>query len=149
MPVKSYHLDSEEFHRVRRNIILTYVVLALAALGIFYLYFREALFSQGWVLIPFVLLLFIAAAWFAIRQRRKYWDHFELRFTDQYLVRSLPNTPEMRVKYSDITGWKEVRQGLILSTPVSENTLLIPKALRDRDYQAIMAEISRRTTQRI
>lgn len=146
MAVKNYHLDPQKYPRIRRKIILTYSVLALVALLIFYIYLREALFAQVWILIPFILLLFAAAGWFAIHQRRKYWYEFELQFTDQYLIRSVPNTPDMRVRFTDITDYREVRQGLILSTPVSENAMLIPKALRDQDYQAVKAEITRRTT---
>ena len=147
MPVKTYHLDPEKFPRVRRNIILTYVVLALAALGLFYLYMREVLFTQARMLIPVILLLFAVAGWYALRQRRKYWDQFEMRLTDQYLIRFIPGMPEMRLTYPDITGVREVRHGLILSTRISKNTLLIPKALRDQDYQSIKTEISRRIKQ--
>ena len=148
MAMNTYHLDPKKYPQVRRNIILTYTALALAALGIFYFYLRGALFTQAWILIPVIFVLFAAAGLYAVRQRRKYWEQFELRFTDQFLIRSVPNTPDMRVRFSDITGYREVSQGLILSTPVSENTLLIPKALGDQNYQAVKAEISRQTKKR-
>lgn len=148
MAVKTFHLDPKKFPQVRLNIILTYTVLAMAALGIFYFYLRGALFAQAWILIPAILVLFAAAGWYAVRQRRKYWDEFKLRITDRSLIRSVPNMPDMQVRFSDITGYREVSQGLILSTSVSENALLIPKALGDQNYQAVKAEISRQTKQR-
>jgi hypothetical protein len=38
---------------------------------------------------------------------------------------------------------KEVRHGLILSTPAKENTLLIPRELPDEEYQEIKRTLTR------
>jgi hypothetical protein len=141
--MKSFRLDPENFPRIRRNIILTYIILALVALVIFYLYLREALFNQAWMLIPFVLLVFTAAGWYALRQRRKYWEGYELRLGDNILIRAAPNNPDMKIKRKDVTGIKEVHQGLILATRASENALLIPKELSDQDYQQIKGVMER------
>jgi len=135
--MKSFRLDPDNFPRIRRNIILTYIILALVALVIFYLYLQEALFNQAWILVPFVLLVFTAAGWYALQQRRKYWEGYELRLGDKILIRAFPNNPDMKIKRTDVTGIKEVRQGLILATRASENALLIPKELSDQDYQQI------------
>lgn len=133
--MKTYHLDPDKFPRVRRNIIITYIVLAIIGFVVFYLYIREALFGQAWMLIPFVLFVFALAGWFALRERKKYWDGFQLTIQDNALIRLAPKMLEMKVKRAGITGVREVRQGLIVSTKVHENTLLIPKDLRDEDYQ--------------
>ena len=135
--MKTYQLDPKKFLRIRRNIILTYFIFSILGLVIFYLYFRDALFGQVWILVPFVLLLFAAAGWFAVRQRRRYWDEFKLTINDSMLIRAAPKLPDARFNKNAITGVKEVRQGLILSTRASENALLIPKALPDEDYLAV------------
>lgn len=134
--MKTYRLDPNKFPRVRRNIILSYVFMALVGLGVVYLYVRDALFGQAWTLIPFVLLVFTGGAWFALRQRRKYWEEFQLRIQDDALYFRAPHVPEVRIQRRGITGVKEIRQGLILSTPARENTLLVPRDLPDEDYQA-------------
>ena len=135
--MSTYKLDPEKFSRVRRNIILTYIALALVGLGVVYLYIREALFGEAWPLIPFVLLLFTAAGWFALRERRKYWEEFKLTVRDNTLFYKVPKAPEIRIKRSKITRVREVRNGLILSTLDRENMLLVPRDLPDEDYQAI------------
>lgn len=141
--MKTFKLDPDQFPRIRRNIILTYSILALAGLGVFYLYIREALFGQAWTLIPFVLLLFAIAGWFALRQRKQYWDAFEIKITEQALIRSAHKLPDLKINRSEITGVKEIRQGLILSTKTRENTLLIPKGLAEADYQALKQILER------
>lgn len=135
--MNTYKLDPKKFPRIRRNIILTYIAMALIGLGVVYLYIREALFGQAWMLIPFILLLFFIAGWFALRQRRKYWEEFQLLVKDNLLVRRAHKSPELRIKRSELTGVKEVRHGLILSTPARKNMLLIPRDLPDDDYQEI------------
>ena len=135
--MKTYQLDPEKFPRIRRNIILSYIFLALIGLGVVYLYIREDLFGQAWTLIPFVCLVFIAGGWFALRQRRKYWEEFRLRIKDDALYFQAPNLPEARIQRKYITGVKEVRNGLILATPGRANTLLVPRDLPDEDFQEI------------
>ena len=135
--MKTYKLDPEKFPRIRRNIILSYIFLAMACLGVVYLYIREALFGQAWTLIPFILLVFALACWYAIRQRRKYWEEFHLVLRADALTYQVHKSPEVRIKRSKVSGVKEIRQGLILSTPQRENRLVIPKALREEDYQEI------------
>ena len=135
--MKTFKLDPEKFPRIQRNIILSYVLLALAGLGVTYLYIREALFSQAWMLIPFILLVFAIACWYAIRQRRKYWEEFRLTFQEDALIYHVQKSKEVRIRRSKINGVKEVRQGLILSTSERENTLLIPKDLPENDLQEV------------
>lgn len=135
--MRNYKLDPEKFPRVRRNIILTYIFLALIGLGVVYLSLREALFNQAWALIPFILLVFAVTGWYALRQRRKYWEAFELSIRDNTLIRRAFKEPDVRIKRSKISGLREVQHGLILSTPGRENMLLIPRDLRDRDYEEI------------
>jgi len=135
--LKTYKLDPEKFPRIRRNIILGYILLALAGLGVVYLYIREALFGPAWTLIPFILLMFAIACWYAIRQRRKYWEEFQLVVREDALTYQVHNSPEIRIKRSIVTGVKEFRQGLILSTSERENTLVIPKDLPEEEYSQI------------
>ena len=91
--MKTYQLDQEKFPRIRRNIILSYIFLALVGLGVVYLYIREDLFGQAWTLIPFVCVVFAAGGWFALRQRRKYWEEFRLRIKDDALYFRAPESP--------------------------------------------------------
>jgi hypothetical protein len=141
--LRKYKLDPDKFPRVRRNIILAYILMALVALGVIYLYIQEALFGQAWTLIPFILVVFAAAGWFALRQRQKVWEEFQLMVKDNALFRRTPKSPEIRINRSDVTGVKEVRHGLILSTPAKENTLLIPRELPDEEYQEIKRTLTR------
>lgn len=143
-----YQLDPHKFPRVRRNIILSYLAMALVGLGVVYINLGEALFGQAWTLIPFVLLLFTAAGWWALRQRRKYWEEFRLRINGDALFYRAPNIPEVRIKRENITGMREIRQGLVLATPGRENTLLVPRDLRDEDYQAIKRTMEKWVDQR-
>lgn len=139
--MKTYHLDPDKFPKVRRNIIITYIFLALAGLGVVYLNIREALFGSAWVLIPFVLLLFAGAGLFAIRQQKKFWEEFELTIRDNALFYSAPKSIQMKIKKSEITGVREVKQGLILSTTEKENTLLISKNLSDSDFREVKRKL--------
>lgn len=141
--MKVYQLDPRKFGRIRRNIILTYAFLALVALAVFYLYLRDALFGQAWMLIPFVLLLFAGACWLSIRDRKRYWDAFRISIQNDTLIYFVPKMPEVRLKRSDLTGVKPVRLGMILSTRFKENFLLIPKDLPDEDCAALWATLSR------
>lgn len=139
--MKTFHLDPEKFPKVRRNIIVTYVFLALAGLGVVYLNIRDALFGSAWVLIPFVLLLFAGAGLIAIRQQKKFWEEFELTFTNNALHYAAPKSIHMKIQKSEITGVREVRQGLILSTTEKENTLLISKHLSDSDFGEVKRKL--------
>jgi len=141
--VSIYKLDPDKFPRVRRNIILTYMVMALVGLGVVYLYIREPLFEEAWPLVPFVLLVFTSAGWLALRQRRKYWEEFTLIVRDNTLIHRAHKAPEIRIKRPKITRVREVRNGLILSTPDRENMLLIPRDLSDKDYQEIKVTMER------
>jgi hypothetical protein len=135
--VSIYKLDPAKFPRVRRNIILTYVLFALVGLGVVYLYLRQALFGQAWTLIPLVLLVFAVTGWYALTQRQKYWAEFELIIRDNTLIRRAHKAPELRIDRTNISGLREVRHGLILSTPDRKNLLLVPRDLRDGDYEAV------------
>jgi cbb3-type cytochrome oxidase subunit 3 len=141
--MNTYQLDPKKFPRICRNIILTYALLAFVGLVVVYLNIRAALFGQAWTLIPFILLLFVATGWFALRQRRKYWDEFQLMLKDDGLMRRAPKSPELWIKRADIIGIKEIPQGLILSTKGRENALLIPKDLPEKDFQQLKRTMQR------
>jgi hypothetical protein len=133
----TYRLDPEKFPRVRRNILLTYGLLGLVGLGIGYLNLREALFGSAWPLIPFVLSTFFIVGVIAVRQRKKNWETFQIIISDNTLVYAVPKMREFALKRSEITGVRQVRQGLIVSTRLRKNALLISKDLRDADLLAI------------
>lgn len=135
--MKTFKLDPKKFPKVRRNIIITYAVLALIGLGMVWLYLRDLLFGSAWGLIPFVVLIFALAGWFALRERRRYWDEFQLEVEGDSLIRFAPKTMTVRLKRPGITGIREVSQGLIVSTESRKNMLLIPRQLADEDYQAV------------
>ena len=133
----TYRLDPEKFPRVRRNIILTYGFLSLIGLGIAYLNLRDALFGTAWGLIPFVFFLFFVAGAIAVRERKKTWEAFNITISDNTFVYAVPKISEFTLKKSEITGVRQVRQGLIVSTRLRKNALLISKDLRDADLLAI------------
>jgi hypothetical protein len=135
--VQTFKFDQKKFPRIRRNIIITYVVLALVGLGIVYLYLQNYLFSSAWGLIPFVVLVFTLAGWFALRERRRYWDEFKLEVGNDSLTRSAYKTSTVRIKKADVKSVREVRIGLIVSTQTKENALLIPRQLDDNDYKIV------------
>ena len=141
--MKTYHLDPEKFPKVRRNIIITYIFLALAGLGVVYLNIRGALFGSAWPLFPFVLLLFAGVCLFAIRQRKKFWEEFELTFKADALYYSAPKAMQIKINKSAVTGVREVKEGLIISTKQKENTLLISKHLTDRDFQEVKRKLEK------
>jgi hypothetical protein len=135
--MKTYHLDPEKFPRIRRNIILTYFFLSLVGLAIVYLYIGPPLFGSAWTLIPFVVVVFAGVGWYALRERRKYWETYELTVTLRGLKISAPKSPDINIGKEKISAVREVRQGLILSSREKENWLLIPKDLPDDDYAAV------------
>jgi hypothetical protein len=132
--MKTYHLDPQKFPKIRRNILLTYLVLWLVGLGVVYLSIGAPLFGSAWGLIPFTMLLFALAGWVALRERRKYWQAYTLRLDREKLIRSTPRSPEIQFTKKDVIRVREVRQGLIVSTQIKENALLIPKDLPGSDY---------------
>lgn len=135
--MNTYHLDPNKFPRIMRNIILTYFILALVGLGVIYLYLRETLFGSAWGLIPLVFLLFALAGGYALWERKKYWQEFEIAVKNATLTYKKPKMPPIIIQRSKITAVQESRQGLILSTKSRENAFLIPKELPGDDYQAL------------
>ena len=135
--VKIFRLDSEKFKRVNRNTILTYFFLSLIGLGVFYINIGEALFNQAWMLIPLDFAAFALAGWLSLRDRRRYWDEFEIVIRENALTRHAPKLPDYTLKKSAIKGFKQVRQGIIIASSWTENALLIPKDLADHDYQKL------------
>lgn len=139
--MQTFKLDPEKFPKIRRNIIITYAILALVGLGMVWLYLRDNLFTRAWGLIPFVLFLFALAGWFALRERKRYWDVFRLEIGNDVLTRSAYKTNTVKLKKSEITTAREVRQGLIVGIPKNKNALLIPKQLQDQDYQLVKRKL--------
>ena len=135
--MQTFKLDPKKFPGIRRNIIITYAVMSLAGLGVVYLYLGDALFGRAWGLIPFVFVVFALVGWFALRERKQYWDEFRLEIGSDALNRSAYKTSTVSVRKSAVTGVREVRQGMIVSTKSKENLLLIPRQLEDEDYQAV------------
>lgn len=135
--MKIYRLDPDKYRRVQRNTILTYFFLSLVGLGVFYLYIGNALFNQAWTLIPLVFFAFTLAGWLSLRDRRRYWDEFEIIIRDNALTRRAPKLPDYTIQKSAMRGFKEVRQGIIIATASSENSLLIPRDLPDNDYRKL------------
>lgn len=146
--MKIYRLDPEKFPRVQRNTILTYFFLSLVGLGVFYLNIGNALFNQAWMLIPLVFFAFTLAGWLSLRDRRRYWDEFEIIIRDNALTRRAPKLPDYTIKKSAMRGFKEVRQGIIIATASSENTLIIPRDLPDNDYRKLKQTLENWTEKR-
>jgi len=132
--MKRYQLDPGKFPRVKRNLILTYILLALVGLLVVYLYIRDALFHQAWGVIVLVLLSFAAVGYYALRQQKRYWDDFALSFRDDTFTRTAPKTAELQIKKTNVTRVRMVKNGMIVSTKSNPNALLIPRALRDEDF---------------
>ncbi len=139
--MQTFKLDPNKFPKILRNIIITYVFLALAGLGMVWLTLRENLFTRAWGLIPFVVIIFALVGWFAIRERKRYWEDFRLEIDGDALTRSAYKTGTVKIKKSEITGFKEVRQGLIIAVRGKENALLIPRQLTDQDYQLVKGKL--------
>jgi hypothetical protein len=146
--LKIYRLDPDKFPRVQRNTILTYFFLSLVGLGVFYLNIGNALFNQAWMLIPLVFFAFTLAGWLSLRDRRRYWDEFEIIIRDNALTRRAPKLPDYTIKNSAMRGFKEVRQGIIIATASSENTLIIPRDLPDNDYRKLKQTLENWTEKR-
>jgi hypothetical protein len=139
--LQTFKLDPNKFPKILRNIIITYVFLALVGLGMVWLYLRENLFTRAWGLIPFVLIIFALVGWFAIRERKRYWEDFRLEIDGDAIERIAYKTGTLMIKKSEIMGLKEVRQGLIIAVRGKENALLIPRQLTDRDYQLVKRKL--------
>ncbi len=139
--MQTFKLDPNKFPKILRNIIITYVFLALVGLGMVWLYLRENLFTRAWGLIPFVLIIFALVGWFAIRERKRYWEDFRLEIGGDAIERIAYKTGTLMIKKSEIMGLKEVRQGLIIAVRGKENALLIPRQLTDRDYQLVKRKL--------
>jgi hypothetical protein len=135
--LKIYRLDPNKFQRIQRNTILLYFVLSLIGLGVFYINIGKALFNQAWMLIPLDFVAFALAGWISLRDRRRYWDEYQIIIRENTLIRQIPKTPDYTIKKSSIKDFKEVRRGMIIATKTSENALLIPRELPDNDYLAI------------
>jgi hypothetical protein len=135
--LKIYRLDPEKFRRVQQNTFLTYFFLSLIGLGVFYINIGEALFTRAWMLVPLVFFAFTLAGWLSLRDRRRYWDEFQIIIRENILTRHAPKIPDFTIRKSAMRGLREVRQGLIIATTASENALLIPRDLADKDYQKL------------
>ena len=88
--MKTYKLDPQKFPRIQRNLTLLYLALSLVCIGIGYLYIGPDLFKRAWGLIPFILIVFALTGWYAIRQRKKYWNTLQLTLKGDTLVKSAP-----------------------------------------------------------
>jgi hypothetical protein len=139
--LQTFRLDPSKFPKIRRNIIITYAFLSLVGLGMVWLYLRGNLFTRAWGLIPFVIVIFALAGWFAIRERKRYWDEFRLEIGADAMTRSAYKTGTVKIKKSEFTRLKEVRQGLIVAVRGKENALLIPRQLSDQDYQIVKQKL--------
>ena len=135
--MKTYQLDPGKFPRVKRNLILTYILLGAVGLLVIYLYIRDALFQQAWGLILLVVLLFGMAGCYALREQKRYWDIFKLTLQEGVLIRTAPKTLKVQIKKADVTKVRMVKNGMIVSTKSNPNALLIPRALSDEDFKEL------------
>ncbi len=58
---------------------------------------------------------------------------------DEGLSRIAPDSKVIEVKKAEFTGFREIKEGLVLSTVENENALLVPRQLKDDDYQKLKA----------
>lgn len=137
--MQSFHLDLEKYKKVRRHLVFTYVLLALVSLGIIYMYVGEMLFGSVWMLIPLSLLAVGLLGHVGLTKRMKFWEGFEMTLDDEGLSRIAPDSKVIEVKKADFTGLREIKEGLVLSTVENENALLVPRQLKDEDYQKLKA----------
>ena len=135
--MKTFSLDSEKFPRVTRNSIVVYFGMALICVFVVYVYVRDALFGNAWMLIPAIFILFAGCCWLSLRDRKKYWESFELVFQSNILTRTAFKTPTIRLERAKVTEFREIKNGLIVSTRANRNALLIPRDLPDDDYEAV------------
>ena len=135
--MQSFHLDLEKYKKVRRHLVFTYVLLALVSLGIIYMYVGEQLFGSIWILIPLSLLAVGLLGHVGLTKRMKFWDGYELTLNDEGLTRTAPESTAIVVKKAEFTGVREIKEGLVLSTAENENALLVPRQLKDEDYQKL------------
>ncbi len=137
--MQTFRLDFEKYKKVRRHLVITYVLLALVALGIIYMYVGEQLFGSVWVLIPLSLLAVGLISHVGLTKRIKFWEGFEIALDDEGLIRTAPESKTIQVKKAEFAGAREIKEGLVLSTLENENAMLVPKQLRDEDYQELKA----------
>jgi len=135
--MQTFKLDLEKYKKVRRHLVFTYVLLALVSLGIIYMYVGEMLFGSVWILIPISLLAVGLLGHVGLTKRMKFWDGFELNLDDEGLTRTAPESKTIEVKKADFSGLREIKEGLVLGTTENENALLVPRQLKDEDYQAL------------
>ena len=135
--MQTFKLDLEKYKKVRRHLIFTYVLLALVSLGIIYMYVGEMLFGSIWILIPLSLLAVGLISHVGLTKRMKFWEGFELTLDDDGLTRTAPDSKTIEVKKGEFAGVREIKEGLVLSTIENENALLVPRQLKDEDYQVL------------
>ena len=135
--MQTFKLDLEKYKKVRRHLVFTYVLLALVSLGIIYMYVGEQLFGSIWILIPLSLLAVGLLGHVGLTKRMKFWDGYELTLNDEGLTRTAPESTAIEVKKAEFTGVREIKEGLVLSTAENENALLVPRQLKDEDYQKL------------
>ena len=135
--MQSFHLDLEKYKKVRRHLVFTYVLLALVSLGIIYMYVGELLLRSVWLLIPLSLLAVALLGYVGLTRRMKLWDGYELILSDEGLTRTAPDSRSFEVKKAEFTGVREIKEGLVLSTIENKNALLVPRQLKDEDFQKL------------
>jgi hypothetical protein len=135
--MQTFKLDLEKYKKVRRHLVFTYVLLALVSLGIIYMYVGEMLFGSVWILIPLALIAVGLISHVGLTKRMKFWDGFELTLDEKGLTRTAPESKTIEVKKADFAGLREIKEGLILATTENENAMLVPRQLRDEDYQTL------------
>ena len=135
--MQTFKLDFEKYKKVRRHLVFTYVLLALVALGIIYMYVGEMLFSSVWILIPLSLLAVGLIGHVGLSKRIKFWEGFAITVDDEGLTRTAPDSKTIQVKKAEFAGMREIKEGLVLSTLENENAMLAPRQLKDSDYQEL------------
>lgn len=137
--MQTFRLDFEKYKKVRRQLVIVYILLALVALGIIYMYVGEQLFGSVWALIPLSLLAVGLISHVGLTKRIKFWEGFEIVLDDGGLIRTAPESKTIRVNKAEFAGVREIKEGLVLSTLENENAMLVPKQLKDEDYQELKA----------
>ena len=135
--MQTFHLDPQKASLAMRRAVIIYAVLGVISMIAVYFSIRDNITEKTWLLVLAIVALYFVSGWQYLRNRKLYWETFKLEFQEDSFTRSAHRTETVTIERFRFGGFREIRDGLVISTKANRNALFIPDDFTDQDYQAI------------